>query len=228
MQKLRAIVAQLGLLNGLLYFCDRVLRRTSADRARLVRYLIVAQPVPETPAARLRASSTSQVRQVEREDPLVPLFPRPPEVIATRFADGAMCFVATSRERFAGFLWLAFDGYDEDEVRCRYAFDTPEISAWDYDVYVEPEYRLGRTFMRLWQAANQFMSTRGVRWTFSRISAFNAGSIAAHRRLGGQILHSATFLCIGRLQISAIGAAPFLHVSLHPDARPVVRVRPPA
>ena len=35
-----------------------------------------------------------------------------------------------------------------------------------------------------WEAASALLHERGHRWTFSRISGFNAASLAAHRRLG--------------------------------------------
>ncbi|MCA8905483.1 MAG: GNAT family N-acetyltransferase [Halioglobus sp.] len=217
---------QLGGANALLYLVDRVLRAITGSRARLVRYLLVAQPVPADPVEAMRQSLASKVREVGGDDPVVKYFPRPAAVIARRFADGSVCYVAEVRDRFAGYLWLAFNGYDEDEVRCRYEFAEPALSAWDYDVYVEPDFRLGRTFARLWETANQRLANRGVRWSFSRISAFNAGSLAAHRHMGLQTLFAATFVCLGPLQLTFTGTAPFVHLSFSDKSRPVLRLSP--
>ena len=217
---------QLGVVNGLLYLLDRALRALSGDRARVIRYLLVAQPVPADQGEGLRPSAASPVREIVSTDPAVQYFPRPPAVIAHRFETGATCYVAEVRGRFAGFLWLAFGGYDEDEVRCRYEFAEPETSVWDYDVYVEPDFRLGRTFGRLWEAANRNLAASGIRWSFSRISAFNAGSLAAHRRMGMRTLFTATFICLGPLQLALVGAAPFVHLGWSAASRPVLRLRP--
>lgn len=216
---------QLGALNGCLYLADRVLRALSANRVFLKRYYLVAQPVQDQPAC--RPSAKNPVVLLEHGSPLNALFPRPPEVIAKRISDGAHCFVALAGEEFAGFLWLAFNAYDEDEVRCRYELADPQHCAWDYDVHVEPKYRIGRTFARLWDSANAHLAGRGIKWSISRISAFNPASLAAHGRLGIRTLCSANFLCIGPLQISVISAAPWFHVSLSPSSRPCVRLLPP-
>lgn len=224
-QRIRNTFSQLGALDGCLYFCDYVLRKISGGHAHLTRYYLVAQPVHEQPAC--RPSPKSPVTLLAPGDALTPLFPRPPEVIAKRMRDGAHCFVARSGDEFAGFLWLAFGAYDEDEVRCRYELAAPQCSAWDYDVHVEPKYRIGRTFARLWDAANAHLSSQGIRWSMSRISAFNPSSLAAHGRLGIHTLYSASFLCLGPIQISVIGAAPWFHLSLSPASRPVVQLPPP-
>ena len=223
--KLRATFAEMGALNGGLYLLHRILQTLSGGRAQLVRYYLVAQPIH--PDAACRPSAKNPVTLLDPSDPLIADFPRPPEVIAKRLRDGATCFIARSGETFAGFLWLAHGAYDEDEVRCRYELVDDDRCVWDYDVYVEPAYRIGRTFARLWDAANQHLAPRGVRWSISRISAFNAASLAAHDRLGIKILHSATFICLGSVQISALGGAPYLHIGMSDASRPVLRLRAP-
>ena len=44
----------------------------------------------------------------------------------------------------------------------------------------------------LWGKANQHLRNEGVEWSFSRISAFNPGSLHAHSKLGIRILFSAS------------------------------------
>ena len=57
--------------------------------------------------------------------------------------------------QFAGFLWLQIPRYVEDEVRCVYEMEPAGAAAWDYDVYVEPDFRFGKAFVRLWDAAHR-------------------------------------------------------------------------
>ncbi len=225
LQRIRNTFSQLGAFDGSLYFLDYALRKVSGNHAYLIRYYLVAQPV-QTKAS-CRASPKNPATPLDPGDPLVPLFPRPPEVIAKRLRDKSLCFLARSGDEFAGFLWLAFNAYDEDEVRCRYELADPASCVWDYDVHVEPKYRISRTFARLWDAANAHLTENGVRWSMSRISAFNPASLAAHGRLGIHKLYSASFLCLGPLQISMIGAAPWIHISFTDKSRPTVQLAPP-
>lgn len=226
-RRLSASVEKLGLGNGLLYAFGQALKRATGGRARLIRYVLVAQPVPLAGDVQCRPSPKNPIRIVEPGDPLVQQFPRARPVIARRFDAGSLCFAAESGGQFSGFLWLARNAYDEDEVRCRYELAQPECSAWDFDVYVKPAFRIGRTFARLWDAANGHLGAQGVRWSFSRISAFNPASLASHARLGVRTLHTATFLCLGPLQIAVIGAPPFVHLSVSAASRPVLRLHPP-
>ena len=218
---------QLGIGDGLLYNVDRALNKMSGGRSRVFKYVLVAQPVPPDGGDGLRPSTINSIRRVAADDPVVSSFPRSPRVISKRFDSGSACFVAEVRGRFAGYLWLAFGGYDEDEVRCRYEFQQSDVCAWDYDVYVEPQFRMGRTFARLWQAANRELASRGILWCCSRISAFNPHSVAAHQRLGIKKLFSATFICIGRLQFALFGTFPFVHPSFWKVSRPTLRLRVP-
>ncbi|HEY8351300.1 MAG TPA: hypothetical protein VIK87_02045, partial [Sphingomonadales bacterium] len=98
-------------------------------------------------------------------------------------------------------------------------------TAWDFDVYVAPEHRMGRTFARLWAAANEYLRARGVRWSLSRISGYNPASFNSHKRLGARVIGRASFLRIGNWQLMWSNRAPYLHLSR--KAQPRLRVRAP-
>jgi hypothetical protein len=224
---IRSAFAQFGPGSGLLYLFGRTLQRFSGGRAKIVRYHFVAQPVPTSPLAAMRPSAKTRVRLVTREDPVVAHFPRPRGVLQRRFDSGAECLVIESDGEFAGFLWLAYRSYDEDEVRCRYRLAHPESSAWDYDVYIVPRFRIGRSFARLWTAANAHLSGQGIKWSISRISAFNPDSLAAHRALGIRPIGTATFICLGPLQLSFFASAPYLHLGMSHTDSPAISLQPP-
>lgn len=228
LQRLKRTFAELGAFEASLYLFANLLARISRGRCRLIRYYIVAQPVASAPAHALRPSPSNPVRLIGREDAAVAQFPRPKTVLARRFDDGGLCFVAESKGRFAGFLWISHRQYEEDEVRCRFDLHPPERCVWDYDVYVEPDFRVGRTFARLWDAANAYLTAHGVRWSLSRISAFNPVSLAAHQRLGIRKLASATFIVTGRVQLSLFTTPPFVHLGWNDDMRPQLPVRAPS
>lgn len=207
------------------YVASRVLDTATNGTVRIVKYRFVAQPVPDSPAASPERGRAIELRWLQSDDPLVAQMPRPPAVIARRFGDGARCLAAVKSGRLIGFLWYKEGEYLEDEVRCRYRFD-PATAVWDFDVYVDPEYRLGRLFSRLWSTAHAELRARGYRWTISRISAFNSASLAAHARMGARTVGSATFFAIGRLQISFSTVAPRFHLSWRPDRYPLFVLMP--
>lgn len=219
-------MGQLGWLNGCLYGLSRILAALSGGRVRVHKYYFVSQPVPKTSWLPGRRGQGFEVRQVEEVDPLVRQFPRPARAAPFRFNQGAVCFAALRDGRFAGFLWLTLGPYQEDEVRCRYVPLPARESAWDFDVYVEPEHRNGVVFLKLWDEANRFLAAREIRWSLSRISAFNAGSILSHARMQASRIGTATFLCIGSWQIAASTASPHLHVSTREASFPTYVLEP--
>ena len=198
-----AMVAEHGSARvALLYALHRVLQRLSGGRAAIVPYLLVAQPVGNAALAEVRADPQTVVERIGPGHPLVAAFPRPADVIAQRFAGGAECFAATVKGQFAGHIWIARGRYVEDEVRCTYEIAEPATVVWDYDVYVEPSLRLGRTMGRLWRTVDNTLSAEGVHWTFSRINRFNVASVKSHQRLGAVTIGRVLFLVLGPLQLS--------------------------
>ena len=223
---LGAAIEQLGWLNGCLYALSRTLAGASGGRVRIHKYYFVAQPVQKTPWLPGRRGQSFEVREVAEADPLVRLFPRPARAAPLRFGQGAVCFAALRKGALAGFLWLTLGPYQEDEVRCRYVPLPAHESAWDFDVYVEPEHRNGIVFLRLWDEANRFLAAHGIRWSLSRISAFNAGSILSHARMQARRIGTAIFLSVGPWQIAASTASPRFHVSTREASFPTYVLDP--
>jgi hypothetical protein len=211
----------------LLYALHRLLQASSGGRARVIAYGFYAQPLGEGSLASVSDDAQTVIGTAHAGDTVVSSFPRPAEVNARRFSDGAACFVAYIKGQFGGHIWISRRYYDEDEVRCRYMLVDPERCVWDFDVYVEPRLRLGRTFARLWKAVDARLASEGARWSFSRISVFNAASIRTHRRLGAVPIGSAVFVVLGPMQWAALSAPPYFHVSLSPRSRPQVRLSAP-
>ncbi|MBW7931249.1 MAG: GNAT family N-acetyltransferase [Gammaproteobacteria bacterium] len=221
-QRLCRPLRTLGPLDGSLYLIAAALARITGGRCQLHRYYLVAQPVPEI--AGDRAGSPQAIRRIDPADAVIGQFPRPPAVITERFATGGECLVAENGDRFAGYLWISRDSFDDPDQRCRFELLPASRCVWDYDVYIAPEFRLGRTFLRLWQGANAYLSSQGIGWSVSQISAFNRGSLAAHQRLGCIRKASSTFIVIGGMQLSIFTMPPYLHLSCSPHTQPTVRV----
>jgi len=221
---IRDTFRRLGAWNGSLCLASRALEAATRRRCRLLKYYFFAQPIPDGALAPVRPNERVRIDRIDAGDPMVARFPRPPAVIARRFAEGAVCFVARRDDEFVGFLWLQQDAYQEDEVRCRFVLAPHGRAAWDFDVHVEPAFRMGRAFARLWEAANAHLRERGVEWSLSRISAFNPDSVRAHARLRSRRIGGGVFLCAGPLQVSLLDCAPYAHVSLRDASFPVLRL----
>lgn len=224
-QRWRGLVGAMGRRDAALYLSARMLRTLSGERVTLHKYYFVVQPIAAQPLLPPHRGRSIEVRRIEAGDPLTAYFPRPPAVIARRFAAGALCFVAVKDGAFIGFLWLQSGSYLEDEVQCRFTPLPAQQAVWDFDVYVDEAHRRGFTFARLWDGANAHCRERGIRWTLSRISAFNAGSLVSHAVLGATPLGRACFLQAGRAQLMWSDMVPRLHVLRPGGEVPELRLR---
>lgn len=225
-EPLKSAISSLGFTNGMLYLLGRAMQSLSGGHWRLIRYYLVAQPVPNPFVPVCRPSESDKVFEITLPNPILEHFPRPRAVIEGRFEKKHVCLAASNKQEFSGFLWFARGSYDEDEVHCRFVLAAPDSTVWDFDVHVEPRFRLGRTFARLWDAANERFSFSGIEWSMSRISAFNKQSIQSHSRMGTRRLHALTFVCLGRLQIGLMSCRPYLNICWNGLNSPTVVLDP--
>lgn len=225
LRKFRSMADSIGTGNALLYAASRMLDRSFGGRVRIVKYLITAQPVAALATQLPSGSGAFTLAFIGPDSPLFAEVERPSQVIAARYAQGARCLAATTPEsRLAGFLWYVAGAYDEDEVRARFVPLPTGEAAWDFDVTILPRYRMGRLFGYLWRRAASELASAGIKHTLSRISAFNAMSMSAHRRLGARTVGQSIFLCLGSCQVMMSTLSPRWHVSWRDDQRPVVAV----
>jgi hypothetical protein len=213
-----------GWFNVGLFVLSKFLGTISRGKVRLYRYYLIAQPVAKTALLPSGRGKKIEIRLIQERDEIIQEFPRPAKVIQARFQQGAKCLVALKEQRFIGFLWLLLGSYQEDEVRARYIPLPAKRAAWDFDVYVVPDSRLGLTFPRLWEQANRILTENNILWSCSRISAFNSNSLDAHAHFGTSSLGSALFFCAGRWQITLSSITPYFHLSSHPDSFPEFRL----
>lgn len=220
--RLRSSIARLGWRASAWLAVARLLQALPAGTACLQTYRFVAQAV--TPGSLCHGRGQAiEVTPCAVPQALTGRPPRPPAVLQQRLAQGALCLAAHkgAGAPLAGWLWLLRGGCLEDEVRVRYVLASQQ-SSWDLDVWVDPEQRGGLVFARLWEAANTLLHGQGVRWSCSRISRFNADSLAAHVRLGTVSLGTATFLRWGNWQWMLASLPPYLHLSRHAGSMPTL------
>lgn len=220
LNRLRSTVRSLGWSDTLTYIFAVLIARLTRHHGRLLKYYFVAQPVSAARPAVPGASGPTHFYRTDAPDAVIGQASRPASVIRQRFEQHAHCIVAERDGELAGCIWLCPQQYREDEVRAVYCWTPAAWAMWDFDVYIAPRWRLSRLFARLWECAHGELRAEGVRWTLSRIDAFNAGSLAAHRKLGAQTLARGWFLVLGRMQFSILSVAPFVHLTCRTDGGP--------
>lgn len=208
--KIAALVSEFGFLDACLYSASRLLAKLRVGS--LFRYTLVSQPVipPKNSAPR----GSIEVREIPREEYQLDWFPRPKHVIEDRYRQGAVCLTAFQKGEPIGFIWLIRECYQEDEVRCLYVLAPADATAWDFDIYLDPKYRLGRGFGRLWSAADALLHSEHRRWSLSRINAFNSASLRAHQRRGAKVTGEALFITLAGVQLLLSNCSPFIHLSV--------------
>jgi hypothetical protein len=222
LQRLQLLVRELGTLTAVLYAVDQLLRRFS-PRCKLVYYRFVAQPLRDQPRLAPHRGKGFEFQLLHRVEPTLAALDRPPEVIYRRFAQGAQCLLSTKQQTVVGCIWFMHQAYLEDEVRVEYVLPSNGHCVWDFDVFVEPNERLGWLFAKQWDAFDQLLQPLGVRYSVSRISAFNQRSLASHLSLGAHPCGRALFLCLGPIQWMVASVYPYLawggrpRLSIHPQ-----------
>lgn len=219
--RLTLLVRELGAPAAVLYGLDRVLRRLHAPSG-LVFYRFLAQPLQahaRLPSGRGRHFA---FRLLQAADPALQALGRPSAVIANRFAQGAQCLLATRDGALAGCIWFVHGRYREDEVRVDYLLPEGGHCVWDFDVFVAPPERLGFLFARQWDVLDALLRPAGVRYSVSRINAFNPRSMASHRSLGATDCGWALFACLGPAQAMVSSVWPYVALG----GRPHLRIAP--
>jgi GNAT superfamily N-acetyltransferase len=219
-----ALRRELGLLDAMLYAIARVLGRITQGHVRVVKYYITMQPVATVDLTPPRRGRQIEVSEVSAAEALALPIGRPRAVIEARLRHGGRCLAARKAGQLVGFQWFTLEDYPEDEVRCLFRLAQGDRCAWDYDIFVMPEFRTQPVFSRLWDECNALLRQAGASWSLSRINAFNTGSRKAHERLGAKVIASAYFLRAGQLQLSAFSTAPYLHVGIRDTQRPILQV----
>jgi hypothetical protein len=217
-KQLQELIGQQGAGNACLYLINRM---TSSHSIPLSfnKYYFVTQLLNTQPL--LPPQRGRQLNVVELiQDQITPHpCPRPEAVIKDRYDQGATCLAAYNNKDFAGCLWFAASRFREDEVRCVYELLSSEY-VWDFDVYVEPQFRLSPVFLKLWEVASTKLVEAGFKHSLSRISAFNMLSLASHKRMGAKIIGWAVFMNLKHLQLTFTSMKPYFHVSWSPASMP--------
>lgn len=216
---------EFGVLAGLLYIVGRALQALS-PRLGLYVYELMVQPITGTPLLPERMSKGLEIREIRRGDREIELMPARPDIKESRFAQGALCLGAFRKGSLIGYIWLSFDAYEEDEVRCTYLLSPRGQAVFDFDLYVFPEHRMGLGFVGIWNGVNEYLHRRGIKFTFSRLTRFNLPSRRAHAHLGWKRVAGAVFLQAWNLEVMLATIRPYMHFSVRRKERVQLRLSP--
>lgn len=220
-QRFSHLICELGAGTAFLYVLDQLLRRISSQSG-FYYYLFVAQPLADKPRLPPTRGKSFTFRLLQNYEPILDSLDRPLVVIRQRFVQGAQCLLATKNVALVGCIWFVRGAYAEDEVNVDYLLPSNGQSVWDFDVFVTESERLGFLFAKQWDAFDSLLKPQGIRYTVSRINAFNQRSVASHRALGAKNCGSALFLRLGRLQWMFSNQRPFIAFG----GRPTIHIDP--
>ena len=223
--RLAGVAKEYGVAAGTLYLIDRALRALSS-RLGLYVYEFMVQPITGKPMLPANFTKRLTWEELGAGHPDLARVPGRERAIPLRLAQGAKCLGVYRAGVLLGLIWLAFERYREDEVRCDYELVDAERSVFDFDLYVMPEHRMGLGFLSVWHIANEYLARRGVAYTFSRLTRFNVASRKSHAHLGWRRVGSALFLKIGTTELMAATVAPFLTATFAERQRVRLRLRP--
>lgn len=214
-------------LSGQLERCATLSWRTTRlcgflPGASFHRYIFAAIPRAALPAMprgyTVRALSAAECRQFD--------LGAPADAVAYRLGLGCEALAAFNRKQdLVGVFWLTDRPFREDEIDLWY--DTQGQGAWDLGLYVPPEHRATRAFAALWAGAGEWLDARGLGWSFSRITDYNAASLSAHARLQGWRLGTAWGLRMGKWQLTVSTHLPRPHWHRIGGNAPVIRLTSP-
>lgn len=218
---------EFGWFGGALYVANRVLSKLS-PHLRLYYHYWMVQPIAEKPLLPDQFVADMTIRQIEQGDPLLDVMPIPPEMIRFRFTQNAICLVLFVKEEFAGYIWFTFGRYDEDEARCTFVLSPENQSVFDFNLYLFPEFRGGIAFLALWDGASKYLRDRGIRYSYSRLTAYKLRSASSHSHFGWKQIGTAVVLRLWALEIFFASQSPYVYVSLKDTSRLPIRLTPDA
>ncbi len=144
-----------------------------------------------SPNHAVRRPRQLRVREVQSGDvpELARVFHREnPGELAARLTAGHPGFVCETPEGdIVAMAWLNLGSeHGEPEKFCRFAL--PDDAAWEYDLWILPEWRIRGAIVALLFHTFEFVRTRGRTRLFGYASWHNRESLASHRSFGHRIV----------------------------------------
>src|SRR5688572_7645710 len=222
--RFQACLRRLGPADCVLHCMARAAHVVSGGVVTIRRYYLFSQPLAAIPAGPSHRGTSIAVRRLTPTDPAVGRIPRPAPELVGRFAGGSECLLAERGGNVVGFLLLHFGAYDEPEAGVRFIPSPAGSTAWDYDVFVDPEHRAGFAFHRLWSEAAARLRSRGIAHSVSLVWYNNDSSIRSHQRLGAYVVGSGLQIRIARWTLHVADRVPRVRILRAGAPRPAFEV----
>lgn len=233
---LRDRLRALGVLKFSLFVLQRLLAKSTRGAVNFHLWHVFVQPVRGSPllperwrtAFTVRPLALSDADRCHDENSFLVLQPKAPlGEFRARLGRGDICLAVFRADRIVGHIWLCFDPFEESEVRCRFVPTPGDCIAWDSNLYIAEHERGSIALAALWDAANALLRERGLSWTASQTSAFNAPSLRANEQLGARRVGSVLFCELGPCQLTISTMPPHIHLSLGRSSAPEIAVAAP-
>lgn len=113
-----------------------------------------------------------------------------------RVRNGEECVMTRKGPRIVARMWCERGGR-MFETNGGVAFEPPRTPAvWGHDLYIDPNYRMRGDFVALMETAALPRNGADRAAVYGEIHVLNERSLAAHRRLGFQIIRRITFVMV--------------------------------
>lgn len=216
---------EFGWFDGTFYVLDRALGRLSPN-TRLFYYELMVQPITGKSLLPEKLSSQIVMREIKPGDPEMALMPIRKDILESRLQQSTIALGAYHKDKYIGYIWFCFGSYLEDEVRCIYDISPEKEAVFDFDIYLFPESRFGLGFIGIWDGANKYLSSQGIKYTFSRLTPYNLASKKAHAHLGWQVAARAFILKLWSVEVLVTNTAPYFHLSPCKSNRARISLKP--
>jgi len=216
----------MGVAGWCSYKLDRLLAKASRGRMRLWVLCLYLQPVPSGPLLTPQRQTNLRFGVVTAAEISASEFKRPKAAIDSRFERGSVCVAGRTDKGIAGYLWLHFGRLRERMFACDFEGLPAGRTCWDYDLEIAPQYRLGRTFARLWDETFRVLRERGIAHTASWIHCANLSSRRSHERMGATQAGWLILLDVFGFKMALASSRPFLRFA-GPGKRIYIPVQAP-
>lgn len=117
------------------------------------------------------------------------------ERYANRFKKGDYAVVSELQAEIVGMVWIEIsNGCGHYEEENEYRFPHPESSAWTYDGYISPEYRIKGVWVSNTDEVVRHLKKQSFQRVYCMIKGLNRNSLNSHLRYGYRTRRQVIFI----------------------------------
>lgn len=156
---------------------------------------VLSRSIDGAPQFRTHKKAIVRVAEMDDLQAIAHCAGKPESKIQDRFTRGEICFVTVVAGSIVGYEWLATAAtFDEPGQGVSYVCDAK--TAWLYDGFVLPEFRLKGLWLNLQYCILAYLQKTSKKRIACSIDFDNIGSIKTHLRFGFEVTHQVVSLTI--------------------------------